>query len=98
MTNLLYGGISYPNTAFVFDRVYSNYAEANAAANLIEITVDPESGKETSVFVGDGVLLNRYVLVAYSNNALTQYIKNDIENYANGGTKPTGYEGNAEWQ
>ena len=92
MSNLLYGGISYPNTAFVFDRVYGSLSEANEQANLKEIVDNEES------FIGDGVLLNRYVLIAYCSDALPQGIKRSIETYAFTGSKPDGYDINETWK
>lgn len=128
MSNLLYGGISYPNTAFVFDRTYNNFKEALEEANKKEtITIiTPEEEKEEGhigygdiviepgddipeeepeipvqtieKFVGDGVLLNRYVLVTYCSDALPQSVKHSIELYAWGGSKPDGYDANEAWQ
>ena len=60
MSNLLYGGISYPNTSFCFDRVYSSFKEASESVNA-----------ETAAGIGDGVLLNRYILICYSEKALS---------------------------
>lgn len=48
MAENLYGGISYPNTSFIFDAVYSSYSDAMEKANK------------------DGILIGRYVLIAYS--------------------------------
>ena len=48
MAENLYGGISYPNSSFIFDAVYSSYSEAKEKAN------------------NDGILIGRYVLIAYS--------------------------------
>ena len=48
MNENLYGGISYPNSSFIFDAVYSSYSDAMENANK------------------DGILIGRYVLIAYS--------------------------------
>ena len=48
MAENLYGGISYPNSSFIFDAVYSSYSDAMEKANK------------------DGILIGRYVLIAYS--------------------------------
>lgn len=61
MNKNLYGGISYPASSFVFDKVYNNYAEA--INNISE----------------DGILIGRYILVAYCDTALSQDVKNIIE-------------------
>lgn len=60
MANNLYGGIIYPNTSFVFDKIYPNKTEMEANANT------------------DGVLIGRYVLVAYSKEAFNQDERNQI--------------------
>ena len=53
MAENLYGGISYPNSSFIFDAVYSSYSEAMKKANE------------------DGILIGRYVLIAYSNTPIS---------------------------
>lgn len=70
MAENLYGGISYPNTSFIFDKVYPSYNEAQAA--LIKTGEDK-----------DQVLIGRYVLVAYCEQALKQDVRNHIEALAN---------------
>jgi hypothetical protein len=60
MANNLYGGISYPNSSFVFDKIYSSYAEA-------------DSHKQD-----DGVLVGRYILVAYCDTAFSQDERNNL--------------------
>ena len=53
MFNSLYGGIEYPNSSFVFDKVYANYTEA-----LEQVTTD-------SVLLGRYVLI-KYCETAFS--------------------------------
>ena len=132
MSNLLYGGISYPNTAFVFDRVYTSFKEANDEANSIkEIEIEipgdpyvPPEGADNNTYIGDipvvddngeivdkvqdtittikqygdGVLLNRYVLVAYTPEALPQNVKHDIEKWYWGGSDPKEQDNSEAWR
>ena len=61
MAENLYGGISYPNTSFIFDKIYNNYTEAiNNVSN-------------------DGILIGRYILIAYCNTAFGKDERNEIE-------------------
>jgi len=60
MANNLYGGIIYPNTSFIFDKIYPNKTTMEENANT------------------DGVLIGRYVLVAYSSEAFNQDERNWI--------------------
>lgn len=39
MLDNLYGGISYPNTSFVFDKIYNNFTQANEKANTDNVLV-----------------------------------------------------------
>lgn len=58
--------IHLPNTSFTFDHIYSSYSEAVAALT--------RTGEDK-----DQVLIGRYVLVAYCEQALTQDVRNHIE-------------------
>lgn len=53
MAENLYGGISYPNSSFIFDAVYSSYSNAMEKAD------------------NDGILIGRYVLIAYSDTPIS---------------------------
>ena len=62
MAENLYGGISYPNSSFIFDAVYSSYSKAMEKAN------------------NDGILIGRYVLIAYSNTPISYDVQLKIIN------------------
>lgn len=62
--------IHLPNTSFTFDHIYSSYSEAVAALT--------RTGEDK-----DQVLIGRYVLVAYCEQALKQDVRNHIEALAN---------------
>ena len=70
MDENLYGGISYPNTSFVFDKIYNNYTEAiNNVSN-------------------DGILIGRYILIAYCNTAFGKDTRVSLETAVNNGYTP----------
>ena len=62
MAENLYGGISYPNSSFIFDAVYSSYSDAMENANK------------------DGILIGRYVLIAYSDTPISYDVQLKIIN------------------
>ena len=62
MAENLYGGISYPNSSFIFDAVYSSYSDAMENANK------------------DGILIGRYVLIAYSDIPISYDVQLKIIN------------------
>ena len=66
MSTNIYGGIIYPNSSFIFDRIYNNYEEAINSVN------------------NDGVLLGRYVLITYCEEALSQDVRNQLEAQVDG--------------
>lgn len=55
MAQNIYGGISYPNTSFVFDRTYDSYADAVAGC---------EAGD--SILVGRYILIQYHPTIAYT--------------------------------
>lgn len=62
--------IHLPNTSFTFDHIYCSYKEAQDALT--------KTGEDK-----DQVLIGRYVLVAYCEQALKQDVRNHIESLAN---------------
>lgn len=67
MANNLYGGIAYPQSSFVFDKICSSYTEAKSKVST------------------DGVLIGRYILIAYSSEAYGQNERNHLDTVAKGG-------------
>lgn len=65
MAQNIYGGISYPNTSFVFDRTYPSYADAVAGC---------EEGD--SVLVGRYILIQYHPTIAYTFDDQIKIINN----------------------
>ena len=55
MAQNIYGGISYPNTSFVFDKIYNSYADAVAGCN-----------EGDSVLVSRYILIQYHPTIAYT--------------------------------
>ena len=70
MSSSIYGGITYENSSFVFDKVYPNYQ----AAKEDIITNNNKSG----------ILVGRYILIKYCETALDQDIKVKIHTNPDG--------------
>ena len=66
MTENLYGGISYPNTSFIFDRTYNSYADASN-----ECIGD-------SVLIGRYVLIQYHPTIAYTFDDQLKIINNPL--------------------
>ena len=80
MAENLYGGISYPNTSFIFDAVYSSYSEAMEKAN------------------NDGILIGRYVLIAYSDTPISYDVQLKIINNLNNNLNETLTDNEEQWK
>ena len=66
MAENLYGGISYPNTSFIFDRIYNSYADANN--NCIG----------DSVLIGRYILIQYHPTIAYTFDDQIKIINNPL--------------------
>ena len=65
-----YGNVkSSPRSPFIFDRIYSSRTEMDTA-----LTVQTDSNNAVQ---GDGVFINRYVLINYGYTVNEEYIKVD---------------------
>ena len=80
MAENLYGGISYPNSSFIFDAVYSSYSEAMEKAN------------------NDGILIGRYVLIAYSDTPISYDVQLKIINNLNNNLNETLTGNEEQWK
>ena len=67
MAQNIYGGISYPNTSFVFDRTYDSYADAVAGC---------EEGD--SILVGRYILIQYHPTIAYTFDDQIKIINNSL--------------------
>ena len=67
MAQNIYGGISYPNTSFVFDRTYDSYADAVAGC---------EAGD--SILVGRYILIQYHPTIAYTFDDQLKIINNPL--------------------
>lgn len=67
MAQNIYGGISYPNTSFVFDRTYDSYADAVAGC---------EAGD--SILVGRYILIQYHPTIAYTFDDQIKIINNPL--------------------
>ena len=67
MAENIYGGISYPNTSFVFDRTYDSYADAVAGC---------EAGD--SILVGRYILIQYHPTIAYTFDDQLKIINNPL--------------------
>ena len=66
MAENLYGGISYPNNSFVFDRIYNSYADASN-----ECIGD-------SVLIGRYILIQYHPTIAYTFDDQIKIINNPL--------------------
>lgn len=67
MTQNIYGGISYPNTSFVFDKIYDSYADAVDGCN-----------EGDSILVGRYILIQYHPTIAYTFDDQLKIINNPL--------------------
>ena len=67
MAQNIYGGISYPNTSFVFDKIYNSYADAVAGCKAGD-----------SVLVSRYVLIQYHPTIAYTFDDQIKIINNTL--------------------
>lgn len=67
MAENLYGGISYPNTSFIFDRTYNSYADASIGC-----------AEGDSILIGRYILIQYHPTIAYTFDDQIKIINNPL--------------------